>query len=290
MIGFVLGTGCCGSSLVHEMLARHSDVGFISNIDDLSGPFNTKGSLNRAIYSRVPQSWTGKGRLRFAPSEGYRILAAQVSPLIAFPGGGLGEVDISPRLVAAFGEFFHQRWEKQGSPHFLHKFTGASRVRLIATAFPEARFVHVVRDGRAVANSFLKQPWWLAPTGQAAVWRDALNEEDRSALRAHDGSALLLAGLAWRQMIEDHEQDQTLAEETSWLQVRYEDILDKPHQALQQVCEHLGMRPSAEFEQIVTSYHLEASRADGFRRELDERQLSLLDQYLAPTLRRLGYV
>ncbi|MEY2426226.1 MAG: hypothetical protein QOI61_1798, partial [Actinomycetota bacterium] len=32
--GFVLGTGRCGSTLVHELLARHHDVGFLSNIED----------------------------------------------------------------------------------------------------------------------------------------------------------------------------------------------------------------------------------------------------------------
>ena len=31
---FVLGTGRCGSTLVHELVARHPDVGFLSNLED----------------------------------------------------------------------------------------------------------------------------------------------------------------------------------------------------------------------------------------------------------------
>jgi nucleoside-diphosphate-sugar epimerase len=31
---FVLGTGRCGSTLIHELLARHEGVGFLSNLDD----------------------------------------------------------------------------------------------------------------------------------------------------------------------------------------------------------------------------------------------------------------
>ena len=32
--GWVLGTGRCGSTLVHEVLARHPGVGFLTNLED----------------------------------------------------------------------------------------------------------------------------------------------------------------------------------------------------------------------------------------------------------------
>jgi hypothetical protein len=33
-LGFVIGTGRCGSTLVQEVLARHPEVGFVSNLED----------------------------------------------------------------------------------------------------------------------------------------------------------------------------------------------------------------------------------------------------------------
>ena len=78
-VAFVLGTGRCGSTLVHEIIARHPDVGFISNVEDRFPSLPVPGRFNNDVYRRVPDRFTTKGRIRFAPSEAYRILAREVS-------------------------------------------------------------------------------------------------------------------------------------------------------------------------------------------------------------------
>ena len=157
---FVLGTGRCGSSLLHEIVAQHEDVGFISNLDDRLPLPPAVGRWNGPLYRRVPLSMTEKGRLRFAPSEGYRVLSRQVSPVIATPVRDLLASDASPWLAARFARFFETRAAAQNRDVFLHKFTGWPRARFIDAALPETRFIHVIRDGRAVASSLLQMPWW----------------------------------------------------------------------------------------------------------------------------------
>jgi hypothetical protein len=84
MLIFVCGTGRCGSTLVTEMLARHPEVGFVSNVDDRLNLLDLAGRWNNAIFqharprdqSLVPFTSRRRllelGRLRFAPSEGLR--------------------------------------------------------------------------------------------------------------------------------------------------------------------------------------------------------------------------
>src|SRR4051794_24900990 len=91
---WVLGSGRCGSTLVHEVLARHPAVGFLSNLEDRAALPAWASRWNNAAFRRVPPSFTTKGRLRYAPSEGYRLLERQVSPLLAAPYRDLTTGDV----------------------------------------------------------------------------------------------------------------------------------------------------------------------------------------------------
>ena len=95
---FVLGTGRCGSTLVHEVLSRHPDVGFITNVEDRFPLPASMGRWNNDIYRLVPEQLTRKGRLRFAPSEGYRLLDRKVSPMLSTPFRDLMAEDVTPWL------------------------------------------------------------------------------------------------------------------------------------------------------------------------------------------------
>ena len=52
-VDFVLGTGRCGSTLVHELLCRHPDVAFLSNLDDRTRLAGRTARLNGALYRRL---------------------------------------------------------------------------------------------------------------------------------------------------------------------------------------------------------------------------------------------
>src|SRR4029450_1717544 len=86
MLGLVIGTGRCGSTLVHEVLARHPEVGFVSNLDDKFSTLDLDGRWNNVLLRRpAPRDprfgpfrdrprLVERGRLRVAPSEGWQGL------------------------------------------------------------------------------------------------------------------------------------------------------------------------------------------------------------------------
>ena len=56
---FVIGTGRCGSTLTEEILCRHPEVGFISNLDDrLHLPISATGSTAGFTAGFPPRSRT----------------------------------------------------------------------------------------------------------------------------------------------------------------------------------------------------------------------------------------
>jgi hypothetical protein len=229
---FVLGTGRCGSTLVHEVIARHPEVGFISNVDDRLPLPKVLSKWNNEIYRQVPESLTQKGRLRFAPSEGYRLLDREVSPALSAPSRDLDAEDVTPWLDKRLRRSFDDRAHVQGKPLFLHKFTGWPRAGFLGRVFPEAKFVNVIRDGRAVANSFLQMPWWRGYAGPTAWGWGPLPEPYEREWEEAGRSFAVLAGLQWKILMDAFEAAKAQIPEDRWLDIRYEDFVAEPREVV----------------------------------------------------------
>jgi hypothetical protein len=285
---FLLGTGRCGSSLVHEVLARHPDIGFLSNVDDRIGS-SPISRWNSVIYRRVPPALTRKGRIRFAPSEGYRALDREVSPAISAPVRDLLANDATPWLAGRFRGFFQERGRQQGAPVFMHKFTGWPRARFIRAALPEARFVHIVRDGRAVANSLVQMPWWRGYLGPDRWGWGPLPEAYEKAWEASARSFPVLAALEWRLLIEAFEETQAEISGDRWLQIRYEDFLTDPRASVDALLGFAGLPWTPAFDRSFVQYRFDASRVTSFVRELRAQDLAAIEVSIGEALAVWGY-
>ena len=287
--GFVLGTGRCGSTLAQEVLARHEDAGFVSNIDDNLARLELAGRLNSTMYRRLPTFLQEKGRLRYAPSEGYKMLDRQVSPLLSTPSRDLLAADATPWLSERFRRFFETRAHAQDAPLFLHKFTGWPRSGFIQAVFPEARFVNVVRDGRAVANSWLQMDWWKGYEGPDHWQFGPLCAEYAEEWEASGRSFVLLAGLAWKLLLDSFAAARQAAAPGTWLDIRYEDVVTDPHATFERALDFLGLGMTPAFEAQLARYEFRSGRSEAFRRDLDPTSLALLDASLADHLGTWGY-
>jgi hypothetical protein len=85
---------------------------------------------------------------------------------------------------------------------------------IITTLFPEARVVHVVRDGRDVAASFLE-----------LGWSDTIEH----------------AALHWRQRVLQGRHARDLLGPVRYHEVRYEDLVMEPERTLRQVCQAIAL-------------------------------------------------
>ena len=286
---FLLGSGRCGSTLVHEVLARHPDVGFVSNLDDRLPAIDALGRSNRAAYRVVPPALTRKGRPRFAPSEGYRLLARRVSPAVVDPCRDLVADDATPWLAERFRGFFVRRAAAQASPLFLHKFTGWPRAGFIQRALPDARFVHVIRDGRAVANSLLQMPWWRGYLGPERWGWGPLPDPYAREWASSGRSFVVLAGIEWKLLMDAFDRARGTVPPERWLDIRYEDIVADPRAAFAEMMGFLGLAWSDDFERAFSRHEFRMSRLDAYRNELSLRDVELLDRSLAKHLVRAGY-
>jgi len=287
---FLIGTGRCGSTLVQELLSRHPDIGFMTNIEDRLPHLPTAaGRFNNQLYRRVAPSLTRKGRPRYAPSEGYRALAREVSPMVTESCRDLLAGDAMPWLADRFRRFFTERARIQGKPVFLHKFTGWPRTGFIGEIVPEARFVNIVRDGRSVVASALRTSWWKGHMGPEQWQWGPLPPAYAADWEASGRSFPVLAAQCWKILMDAYGAARELVPGDRWLDVRFEDVLADPQGRFKEMLSFMGLDEDPALHAALARITLSPDRRHQYRHQLDPASLALVERSLAGHLAAWGY-
>lgn len=287
---FVIGTGRCGSTLVQELLCRHPGVGFMSNLEDRL-PFLPVGAgrFNNQLYRRTAPSLTRKGRPRYAPSEGYRALARAVSPMVTESCRDLVASDAMPWVAHRFRAFFTERARVQGKPVFLHKYTGWPRTGFVREIFPDARFINVTRDGRAVVASALRTSWWRGHMGPEAWQWGPLPPAYAAEWEASGRSFPVLAAESWKILMDAFAAARALVPGDRWLDVRFEDVLADPHGRFKEMLTFMGLDEHPALHAALARTALSPDRQQQYRRQLDPASRAQVERSLAGHLPAWGY-
>jgi Sulfotransferase family len=303
---FIIGTGRCGSTLVQQVLAGHPQVGFISNADERLRAFSPSGRWNGPLYRGLhprgrlaPRD--GRGRLagavaasiawtrtRVAPTEAWLMLDEQVSPAISLPCRDLRAEDAAPWLADRFRRFYMDRATAQGRPVFMHKFTGWPRAGFIQSVLPSARFIHIVRDGRSVANSLLQMPWWSGYRGPSEWSFGPLPDRYAGEWESSARSFAVLAAIEWKLLIDAFADARAAVPDDQWLELRYEDFVSDPRGRTSELLAFAGLGWEAAFESQFAAIQVHPAQG-AFRNQLSGQDLELLEVVLGEHLTRLGY-
>ena len=214
---FVVGVGRSGTTLLRLMLDAHPQMAV---------PPETH------FFESV---LSASGRFRFGPEQA--LAAITEDEHRRWNDFGLGEDSLLDRFESipkfnvsdAIRAFYTEYAEKQGKTRWGDKTPPyVKTMRRIKRVLPEARFIHVIRDGRDVTLSNNKR---IAERGH----RDPIPAA-RSARR-------------WRNRIEKARSDGPHLGE--YLEIRYEDLVTDTEPALRKVCEFSEL----EFDPVMLRYH-----------------------------------
>ena len=146
------------------------------------------------------------------------------------PAAFEAKLDAAPELDAAtvVRSFYEAYAEAQGKPRWGEKTPQYLRMMgRIARTLPEARFVHIIRDGRDVALSLLSVEWGPTNVRHAAEqWVDEIHTARRK-----------------------------LGRIPHYVETRFEELVSDPEPLLRRVCEFVEL----DFEPAMLSYHRSAA-------------------------------
>jgi len=229
---FVTGTGRSGTTACYEFLCSHPDTTWLSNWSQRLPPLarlHPRGT--EAGKERPGARWT------FRPVEGYVVFDR------ALVGDGPHQVARSPeRLRALRRALDHHRvpGRRDQPPVLVSKNTRNSRaVPTLDALYPDARFVHLVRDPVATVASMVRVAFFPTITieweGVPTLVADAV---------ARGADPIELAARIWEEETRIAATDLAgLAPDRVW-HLRYEDLVASPRDSLAALCGFAGLDPA----------------------------------------------
>lgn len=281
---FILGSGRSGTTLLYNLLSVHPEVCWFSILTDTHYSWPHLSFFHRILD--LP--WLGQ-KLK------QRIIASDRNTYSVYPVEGEGIYHELCRFEqtkkttektpgAAHPELLKQcvatHLKYTGKPRFLNKQTAnTQRLSLMHALFPDAYWIHIIRDGRAVANSLTHVAWW--PTTQIWWLRKTPAQWNP------DGTKwLALSAKHWEKNVMEIRSCASHLK-PKYLEIRYEDLIRSPRKTIGHIVRFTRLTSEKSyFDSLPTSLKNSNTK---WRSSLSENEKRLLNKTIGSYLRSLGY-
>ena len=276
---FIGGAGRSGTTLMVDLLGLHPQLSpvyetdFVPTLIKIIGAPASAADRAQAVAT-VMDRWTaslderpsqkraheryhhGPHYLRFTRKRALEL----TDDLVAEFAGGNPWRGLQ-RLVL---ELFAEHAQRDGKPHWVNKNPSyVLRLPQLAKLFPGMKFIHCVRDGRAVAASAMTRTWGPNTVAEAATW----------------WSDRVVQGLLFEQ-----------AHPEQVLRVPYESVLQDPVNTFSAIEAWLGLPAGGIVERHhAAGFTFDSSRMDAWKTQLSAAQQAEFDRAAGRTLDLLGY-
>lgn len=285
---FIVGNSRSGTTMLLRMLNQHPSI-FVGN-----------------EFHFFEQLWSSTDRDKVMDITEASLLMSKL--LYIHHEGYTGEMDIDKYAGEA-----HDFVAREGKGlHYAHEYFGAFLLSLTAAAhksipcektpqnifyideikalFPKAKFIHIVRDPRAILLS-QKNKWKRRKMGASFITK---REVMRLRINYHPYTLSKL----WQSAIKAglrHRDD------SSVLTIRFEDLLQSPENTLQKICSHLGVDFHAQMMDIPvasSSNEADSTVVRGIKKEraetwmqggLSDTEIAICEQVNSSYLTSYGY-
>lgn len=197
--------------------------------------------------------------------------------------GPLSEGNVRPfarfRLQNVFGA--HMKW--MGRERFVNKHTpNTLRLRYLYEVFRNARFIHIIRNGCAVAASLRKVGWWE----NLHLWWCGCTPRQ---LAKRGVAPLAVAAMHWKNQVDEALRQKSFLPASRYTECRYERLLRDPERVLKRLLAFCGLNWQPRLARAIGRAAIQPERAERWRHQLDAPQRGDIFRAAGDRLVQLGY-
>jgi len=291
---FVIGTGRCGLTPLMHLISYHQDLAWLSQYNN-----QFPNQMFLSYLSRIVE-WP-----IFSSSLKYNLFVPRHIEAFDFwdplflgfrePFRDLNKNDVSPSVKNKFINAINNIMYYQGKKEFISEYSGWSRIGFINAIFPEARFIHIVRDGRAVANSYINVKYWRG-WGGVYKWRWGVPKNSyMEILNKYNHSFLALAAIEWKTLVNNITSEGESLSNDRYFTIKYEDMVKNPVKVANDCIDFMGLdKCCKKFKKHLSTVKIIDANNSKFRIEawkdsLSNNQINMLNDILNKELEYFSY-
>ncbi|HEX6995192.1 MAG TPA: sulfotransferase [Gammaproteobacteria bacterium] len=262
---FIVGMPRSGTKLLRDLLNRHPDIAIFPNeshfFPRMPALIRKHGDPRlRECFARLYAELEGTRFMRRLRAGG---IAIDRDDWFARVRGG-GAADVLDALFACYAAMTGRRIVGDKTPDYL------TEVPVLSGFFPDARFVHIVRDPRDYVVS-MRKAWGKSLPRAAQRWKTSIRKLRHDVARA----------------------------DVDFIELRYEDLVTSPRDVLGRLCAFIGVpfcdamlsleRPSENLGDTRGETSIVASNFGKWRRELGDGEVRRVERIAGAVMAELGY-
>ncbi|MFD9949391.1 sulfotransferase family protein [Nonomuraea sp. NPDC059023] len=269
---FVIGCPRSGTTMLQLMLHSHPRIAVPPETRFLVPAYYRRrvfGDLRVASARQALAQWIATDK-----NTKFRELKIDKDDYVRESADGPGS------LGSVIGTAFRMYADRFGKARWGDKRPSyVKQVDLLLRLFPDAQFVHLIRDGRDCVSSLKEMPWYTLDSFHAiSTWAEAMD-----------------AGVKLRKSMP----------EDSYYELRYEDLTEDPTTEMKKLCHFLeedfdqAMLSPREAAQVAVPVHkvwhsnthgeVTKSRVGSWSTRLEDWEIALCEQVLGERLESMGY-
>lgn len=272
---FIMGAPGSGTTLLYEALCTHRDLAYVTHNILRTGVHkqgNFAGDKRTALLKMHNLMHRDK-----ASNDPHEANAFWVKYLGTYDY--LAEDDLTPEMAGYYRRNVLTVQNFWNRPRFINKNPQhCVRVKALDKIFPDAMFIHIIRDGRAVAYSMFNKIERRIQNAQQGTFMISLKKILGEQYR-HDRSELFNYGLAWSELVKKAREASAFGK-ARYCELYYEDLIADPHAQIKSVVDFCGLEWYDKFEKNMPktsnmNVKWKQNASEEQMRDLDESTLEL---------------